>query len=71
MAPILLWFENNGAQIDMQSFFWGHFFEVFFGQVCENSGKIPLHPQKFACSYTYGYVHFRLKRFITAVVICS
>jgi len=24
-----------------------------FGQVWENLGKNPLHPQKFACSYTY------------------
>jgi len=31
-----------------------------FGQVWENSEKNPLHPQKFACSYTYGdiYNHF-------------
>jgi len=29
----------------------------FFGQVWENLGKNPSHPQKFACSYTYvsGY----------------
>jgi len=25
-----------------------------FGQVWENLGKNPLHPQKFACSYTYA-----------------
>jgi len=25
-----------------------------FGQVWENSGKNPLHPQKFVCSYTYA-----------------
>jgi len=24
-----------------------------FGQVWENSGKNPAHPQKFACSYAY------------------
>jgi len=30
------------------------FFEVFFGQVWENPGKIPLHPQEFSCSYTYA-----------------
>ena len=29
-------------------------FEVFFGQVWENPGKIPSHPPKFARSYTYG-----------------
>jgi len=28
------------------------FVEVFFGQVWENSGNVPSHPQKFAC-YTY------------------
>jgi len=25
-----------------------------FGQVWEYLGKNPLHPQKFACCYTYG-----------------
>jgi len=30
------------------------FFGVFFGQVWQNSGKNPSHPQKFACSYTYA-----------------
>jgi len=30
------------------------FFGVFFGQVWGNLGKNPSHPQKFACSYTYG-----------------
>jgi len=29
-------------------------FEVFFRQVWENPGKIPSHPQKFACSYNYA-----------------
>jgi len=29
-------------------------FELFFGKVWENPGKIPSHPQKFTCSYTYG-----------------
>ena len=28
-----------------------------FGQVRRNSGKNPSHPQKFACSYTYGRNH--------------
>ena len=56
----MLWFENNGAQFDkcrpndMKSFFLEvTFFEVFFGQVWENPGKIPSHHQKCACSYTY------------------
>ena len=31
------------------------FFGVFFGQVWGNLGKNPLHPQKFACSYTFVY----------------
>jgi len=30
-----------------------------FGQVWENLGKNPLHPQKFACSYTYATQHSR------------
>jgi len=29
------------------------YFEVFFGQVWKNADKIPSHPQKFACFYTY------------------
>jgi len=28
--------------------------KLFFGQVCENSGKNHSHPQAFVCSYTYG-----------------
>jgi len=27
--------------------------QKLFGQVWKNLGKNPLHPQKFACSYTY------------------
>jgi len=30
--------------------------KIFLGQVWENSGKNPSHPQKFACSYTYVYI---------------
>jgi len=33
---------------------WKAYFEVFFGQVWKNSGKIPSNPQKLACSYAYG-----------------
>jgi len=28
---------------------------VFFGQLRENLGKNPTHPQKFACCYTYVF----------------
>jgi len=38
----------------MRAFFGG---QAFFGQVWQNPGKIPSHPQKFACSYTYGWHH--------------
>jgi len=31
------------------------YFEVFYGQVWENPGKIPFHTQKFAFSYTYAF----------------
>jgi len=37
-------------------FFEVVFFGVFFGQVYGNLGKNPLHPQKFACSYTYDSI---------------
>jgi len=51
MALHMLWFEN-GARIDMKSLFleitWCPIW--FFAQVWENPGKIPSHPQKFACS---------------------
>jgi len=54
MALDVLLLEKNGAQNQ-------HFLKVifcsvvFFGQVWENLGKNPSHPQKFACSYTYAY----------------
>jgi len=32
------------------------FFGVFFGHVWGNLGKNRLHPQKFACSYTFVYI---------------
>jgi len=28
--------------------------KMFLGKFGRNSGKIPSHPQKLACSYTYG-----------------
>ena len=39
-----------------------------FGQVWENLGKNPLHPQNYACSYTYEFVRADLavKRFVTS-----
>jgi len=32
--------------------------QQLFGHVWEKLGKNPLHSQKFACSYTYGWNHF-------------
>jgi len=29
------------------------FFEIFFGQVWDNPGKIPSRPQEFACAFVY------------------
>jgi len=39
----------NGAQ---HLLIWKNWRPIF-GEVCENSNKIPSHPQKFACSYIY------------------
>jgi len=36
--------------------------QKLFGQVWGNSGKNPLHPQKFACSCTYDLVRWSLFR---------
>ena len=57
MAPNMLWIENNGAQFDMKSFFFGgHFFKDFSGKF-GRSGKNPSQSRKFACSfYTYAAV---------------
>ena len=60
MAPEMTWraffWRSHGARIDMKSFFLEvTYFEVFFGQVWENPGKIPSHPKKFDCSYTYDW----------------
>ena len=43
---------HMGLELTWSTFFRG---QVFFGQVWENSGKIPSHPQNFACSYTYDW----------------
>ena len=52
----------NGAQNNIQNFFFvGHFFMEFFGQVTKNSGKDHLHPQNFACSYSYVLHHHRFR----------
>jgi len=47
---------SNGVQNNLKSIFsfWRTLFVDFFGQVWENSGKNPFHPQTFACSYTCG-----------------
>jgi len=50
-APKLKW---NSV---VSGFFWSHFLRSFFGQVWGNLDKNPLHPEKFACSYTYGFGH--------------
>ena len=67
MSPNSLWFENNGARMDIKSFsFENHmapemtwsafflevtYFEAFFAQVGENPGKIPTQPQNFASNF--------------------
>ena len=65
----MLWFENSGAWIDMKSCFFLDvtFLEVFFGQVWDNPGKIPSHPQKFACSYTFTWKRHNSPRNSTVV----
>jgi len=35
------------------------FIEVFFSQGWENPGKIPSHPQKYACSHIYAKIQGR------------
>ena len=46
----------TAPKITWRAFFWmSLFMESHFGQVWENSGKNPLHPQKFGCSYTYEF----------------
>jgi len=59
----MLCFENNGARIDRKSFLEVTFFETFsfFGHVWENPGKIPSHPQKYTCSYTYVSKNTRIQ----------
>ena len=65
MAPNVFWFKKNCAQRDSvwkngaqyrlhENKFTQKVAQKYFGQVWGNSGKNPLHPQKFACSYTYG-----------------
>jgi len=38
---------------------WAKSTKKLFGQVWGNSGKNPSHLQKFACSYTYVFLHRR------------
>jgi len=40
----------------------------FFGQVWGNSGKNPSHPQKFTCSYTYGYRNDSVREASTTII---
>jgi len=40
----------------------------FFGQVWGNSGKNPSHPQKFSCSYTYGYRNDSVREASTTMI---
>jgi len=59
--------SKNGTQQRPKQhklFFAGHFFMEFFGQVRENSGKDHLHPQSFACSYSYVLHHHRFRDFL-------
>ena len=55
MAPNMLWFEKNGARIDMKSCFLEVIFIWFFSGTLGELGKIPSHPQKFVCSYTFEW----------------
>ena len=53
------------AEKQAKTIFWGHtkkrlakVARQLFGQVWENLGKNPLHPQKAACSWTYDRCNF-------------
>jgi len=48
-------FTKMAPKIKVQTVFWRScFYLFFFGQVRENLGKNPSHPQKFTCSYTHA-----------------
>ena len=51
--PICFDLKIMAPELTRRAFFEVTLYEVFFGQVWENPSKIPSHPQKFACSYTY------------------
>jgi len=55
MAPELKW----------RALFGGHFCLIFFRACWKNLDKIPSHPQKFACSYTYGYATSKVQKKIS------
>ena len=54
----------NGAKYNIKTSFCRSLFMEFFGKVRENSGKDHLHPQNFACSYSYVLHHHRFGNFL-------
>jgi len=59
MAPSMLWFEKMTPELTWRAFFWRSLLFDFLRASWENSGKIPSHPKKFTCSYTYCACHHR------------